>query len=90
MLLCIVPGYSLPRYGTSISTVLVLDDTNFKTRTEDVTLFLGIVDLDLALRIDQSTSFQYNGRDVKKQDGLKHLSLMIMKREISEAFRGFV
>ena len=71
----------------------MLNDTNFKSWKENVLIVLGVMDLDLALRVDQpdpltheSTSDQE--KEMEKWERSNRMSLMIMKRAIPEAFRG--
>ena len=56
-------------------------------------IFLGCMDLDLALRTEQSPTFESNSsaedkKTYKKWDCSNRLSLMIMKYTILETFRG--
>lgn len=54
---------------------------------------LGVMDLDLVLRVEQPTNLMDenssdNKRDLEKWDHSNRMSLMIMKRAISEVLRG--
>ena len=71
----------------------MLNGTNFKSWKENVLIVLGVMDLDLALRVYQpdpltheSTSDQK--REMEKWERSNRMSLMIMKRAIPKAFRG--
>ena len=71
----------------------MLNGTNFKSWKENVLIVLRVMDLDLALRVDQpdpltdeSTSDQK--RELEEWERSNRMSLMIMKRAIPEAFRG--
>ena len=71
----------------------MLNGTNFKSWKENVLIVLGVMDFDLALRVDQpdpltheSTSDQKS--EMEKWERSNRMSLMIMKHAIPEAFRG--
>ena len=71
----------------------MLNGTNFKSWKDNILIVLGVMDLDLALRVDQpdpltdeSTSDQK--REMEKWERSNRMSLMIMKHVIPEAFRG--
>ncbi|XP_078154373.1 uncharacterized protein LOC144549493 [Carex rostrata] len=72
----------------------MLNGTNFKFWQESVMITLGVMDLDLALRIDRpkitDTSTEQEIRVEEKWDRSNRVSLMIMKRSIPEAFRGSI
>ena len=54
-------------------------------------IVLGCMDLDLAVRIEKETPFLCEQRKLhEKWDHSKHMSLMIIKRDISEVFRGTI
>ena len=71
----------------------MLNGTNFKSWKENVLIVLGVMDLDLALRVDQPDpltheSTSYQKREMEKWEKSNHMSLMIMKCAIPKAFRG--
>jgi transposase InsO family protein len=71
----------------------MLNGTNFKAWRENVMIVLGVMDLDLALRVDQPTaltdkSTSDDKREMEKWERSNRISLMVMKRAIPEAFRG--
>ncbi|KAM7531010.1 hypothetical protein LguiB_034420 [Lonicera macranthoides] len=70
----------------------MLNGTNFKIWKETAEIVLGCMDLDQALREDQPTSTSKNPNEVKieKWDRSNRMCLMIMKRSIPEAFRGYI
>ncbi|KAM6596360.1 hypothetical protein CsatA_006884 [Cannabis sativa] len=81
-------------YAT-LNSVPVLNGNNFKDLKVNIFIILGSKDLDLALRMDRlasltkiSTSKQR--RIYEKWDRSNHTSLMIIKHDILEAFRGVV
>ncbi|KAI6682979.1 hypothetical protein NL676_028892 [Syzygium grande] len=76
----------------SINSIPMLNGTNFKSWQENLLIVLGVMDLDLALRIDsptplndQSTSDQK--RDMERWEKSNRMCMMIMKKAIPEAFR---
>ena len=78
-----------------MNLVPVLNGANFKDWKENMQIVLGCIDLDLTLRIeklsspiDSSTSEQR--KLYEKWDHSNHMSLMIIKRDIPEVFRGTV
>ena len=71
----------------------MLNGTNFKSWKENVLIVLGVLDLDLALRVDQPDPLTHDStsdqkREMEKWERSNRISLMIMKRAIPEAFRG--
>ncbi|KAI6697895.1 hypothetical protein NL676_018014 [Syzygium grande] len=77
----------------SINSIPMLNGTNFKSWQENLLIVLGVMDLDLALRIDsptllndQSTSDQK--KDMERWERSNRMCMMIMKKAIPEAFRG--
>ena len=71
----------------------MLNGTNFKSWKENVMIVLGVMDLNLALRVfwsadltEQSSSTEK--REMERWDCSNRMSLMIMKRTIPEAFKG--
>ena len=51
--LYLVPGSSA-NISTNINSIPMLNGTNFKSWKENVLIVLGVMDLDLALQVDQS------------------------------------
>ncbi|XP_022887689.1 uncharacterized protein LOC111403420 [Olea europaea var. sylvestris] len=81
--------------STNIDSILMLNGTNFKDWMENVLIVLGYMDFDLALRIEQLTPLMEESspdkrRNFEKWDCLNCMSLMIIKRGISKAFRGAI
>ena len=71
----------------------MLNGTNFKSWKENVLIVLGVMDLDLDLRVDQPDPLTHEStfdkkREMEKWERSNRMSLMIMKRPIPEAFRG--
>ena len=69
----------------------MLNGTNFKSWQENVMIVLGVMDLDLALRVARLTDLVKQSSSAKKQEMEKWdrsniMSLMIMKCAILEAF----
>ncbi|CAD5189110.1 unnamed protein product, partial [Musa acuminata subsp. malaccensis] len=88
-------GSSLATISANLSSVPVLNGTNFKDWKENILIVLGCMDLDLALREDQPASLTKNSthderRLYEKWDRSNRMSLMIIKHGIPEAFRGAV
>ena len=89
--LCLVSA-STTNISTNINSIPMLNGTNFKSWKEIVLIVLRVMDLDLALRVDQpdlltDESTYDQKREMKKRERSNRMSLMIMKRVISEAFR---
>ncbi|RDX66378.1 hypothetical protein CR513_54853, partial [Mucuna pruriens] len=70
----------------------MLTGTNFKVWKEAVEIALGCMDLDLALRVEEPIPIMDNLQEVKikKWKCSNRMCLMIMKRLILKAFRGFI
>ncbi|XP_057997427.1 uncharacterized protein LOC131176354 [Hevea brasiliensis] len=88
-------GVSAPitNITASINSIPMLNGTNFKAWQESVMITLRVMDLDLALRVpkptnltDKSTSDEK--REMEKWEKSNHISLMVIKHAILEAFRG--
>lgn len=78
-----------------MSSIPVLNGTNFKEWEENILIVLGCMDLDLALRIDRpstpkDSSSSEEKLEYEKWDRSNRISLMIIKRGIPEVFRGAV
>ena len=81
--------------SANLSTIPVLNGTNFKEWKENIQIVLGCMDLDLALRSEQPASLtdlstSDERRHFEKWDRSNRMSLMILKRSIPEVFRGAV
>ncbi|KAA8515377.1 hypothetical protein F0562_019012 [Nyssa sinensis] len=79
----------------SINSIPMLNGTNFKTWHENLQIVLGVMDLDLALRVsspapltDESSSDEK--RDFERWEKSNRMCLMIIKKAIPEAFRGTI
>ena len=73
----------------------MLNRSNFKEWKENVLIILGCMDVDLALKIEQSASLIAEGssddkKNFEKWEHSNRMRLMIIKRGILEAFRGAV
>ena len=55
LVLCLVPG-SAANISANINSIPMLNGTNFKSWKENVLIVLEVMDLDLALRVDQLDS----------------------------------
>ena len=70
----------------------MLNGTNFKSWQENVMIVLGVMDLDLVLRVTQPIDLTKQScflekSKIERWDRLNHINVMIMKRAIPEAFR---
>ena len=84
---------NLANITANINSIPMLNGTNFKSWQENLLIVLGVMDLDLALRVqspppltNESTSEQK--REIEKWEKSNRMCMMIMKRAIPEAFRG--
>ena len=73
----------------------MLNGTNFKNWKKNILIALECMDLDLALRIEQSAPLMdessfHDMRNFEKWDRSNRMSFMIIKRSISKAFRSIV
>ena len=79
----------------SINYIPMLNGTNFKTWHEKLHIVLGVMDLDLALRVSSpaplivESSFDEK-RDIERWEKANRVCLMIIKKVIPEAFRGII
>ena len=78
-----------------IASIETLTGSNFKKLNEYIRLFLGVMDLDYALRVDKptplsNTSTQDEKSSYEKWERSNRLSLMIMKSSISSDIWGGV
>ncbi|KAK9714501.1 hypothetical protein RND81_06G099300 [Saponaria officinalis] len=79
----------------NLSSIPVLNGTNFKDWKESMLIVLGCMDLDFAIRKDcpaplTDASSLDDKREFEKWERSNRMSLMIIKRGIPEAFRGAV
>ena len=90
--LCSVASYA-SNIIASINSIPMLNGKNFKSWKENVMIVLGVMDLELVLRVAQladltDQSLSSEKREMERWDHLNRMSLMIMKRAIQEAFKG--
>src|SRR4051812_39673752 len=81
--------------SANANNIPILNGANFKDWKENMLIVLGCMELDLALRTEQSSSLTAAStsdqrKDFEKWECSNRLSLMIIKCGISEAFRGTV
>ena len=79
----------------SINSIPMLNGTNFETWHENLHIVLGVMDLDLALRVSSPApltveSSSYEKRDIERWEKSNRMCLMIIKKAIPEAFRGTI
>ncbi|XP_057745631.1 uncharacterized protein LOC130963545 [Arachis stenosperma] len=78
--------------SAQISSIPMLNGSNFKVWKDTVEIVLGCMDLDTTLREEKPTSTPKNLNEVKieKWERSNRMSIMIMKRSIPEAFRSTI
>ncbi|XP_057733073.1 uncharacterized protein LOC130948372 [Arachis stenosperma] len=82
---------SATNVSAQISSIPMLNGSNFKVWKDTVEIVLGCMDLDTALREEKPTSTPENLNEVKIEKWeINRMSIMIMKRSIPEAFRGSI
>ncbi|XP_057984583.1 uncharacterized protein LOC131169380 [Hevea brasiliensis] len=79
--------------AASINSIPMLNGMNFKAWQESVMITLGVMDLDLALRVPKPANLTDNctsneKREMEKWEKSNRISLMVIKCAIPEAFRG--
>ena len=79
----------------SINSIPILNGTNFKTWHENLHIVLGVMDLDLALRVSSPAPLTVESssdekRDIERWEKSNRMCLMIIKKAIPEAFRGTI
>ena len=77
----------------SINFTHMLNGTNFKSWQENIMIVLGVIDLDLTLRVTRPSdlidqNFSAEKREVERWDLSNCMSWMIRKHAILKAFRG--
>ena len=78
-----------------INSIPMLNGTNFKTWHENLQIVLGVMDMDLALRVSFPApltieSSSYEKRDIERWEKSNRKCLMIIKKVIQEAFKGTI
>ena len=86
---------SASNINVNINSIPMLNGTNFKTWHENLQIVLGIMDLDLALRVSSPVSLIDESsfdekRDIERWEKSNRMCLMIIKKAIPEAFRGTI
>jgi len=85
---------SVASVSANVNSVPILNGTNFKDWKENIEIILGCMDLDLALRTEEpptptAESTPEERRNHEKWDHSNRMSIMIIRRDIPEVFRGF-
>ena len=86
---------SVSNINASINSIPMLNGPHFKTWHENLQIILGVMDLDLALRVSSlapltvERSFDEK-RDIERWEKSNRMCLMIIKKAIQEAFRGTI
>ena len=86
---------SASNINANINSIPMLNGTNFKTWHENLQIVLGVMDLDLALRVSSpapltvESSFDEK-RDIERWEKSNRMCLMIIKKVIPKAFRGTI
>ena len=81
--------------NANINSIPMLNDTSFKTWHENLQIVLGVMDLDLALRVSSPTPLTVENsfdekRDIERWEKSNCICLMIIKKASPEAFRGTI
>ncbi|CAM8896848.1 unnamed protein product [Rhodiola kirilowii] len=81
--------------AANLNNIVMLNGTNFKDWKENITILLGCMDIDLALRVPKpdaiiATNSESDMAYLRMWEHSNRLSLMIIHRGIPEAFRGIV
>ena len=77
----------------NINSIPMLNDSNFKSWLENLSIVLAVMDLDLALRVDSlqpltNESIPDDKKEIDRWERSNCMCIMIMKKVILEAFRG--
>ena len=86
---------SASNINASINSIPKLNGTNFKIWHENLQIVLGVMDLDLALRVSSPAPLTVESssdekRDIERWEKSNRMCLMIIKKAIPEAFRGTI
>ena len=86
---------SASNINVSINSIPLLNGTTFKTWHENLQIVLGVMDLDLALRVSSPAPLTVENssnekRDIERCEKSNRMCLMITKKAILEAFRGTI
>ncbi|KAK2979288.1 hypothetical protein RJ640_013252 [Escallonia rubra] len=92
---CYYLAYSPAAITSYLSSIESLSGTNFRKWKEQISIILGVMDLDYALRVDAPAAFTAKGSAEQKAAYEKWersncISLMIMKDSITTAIRGAI
>jgi len=87
----VVASTSVANVSVQVSSIPMLNGTNFKVWRDTVEIVLSCMDLDIALRQDKPIAIEENGNDAKieKWERSNRMSVMIMKCYILETFRDY-
>ncbi|KAK3000945.1 hypothetical protein RJ639_020476 [Escallonia herrerae] len=92
---CYYLAYSPAAITGYLSSIESLSGTNFKKWKEQISIILGVMDLDNALRVDAPAAFTAESSTEQKAayekwERSNRISLMIMKGSITTAIRGAI
>ncbi|KAK3004600.1 hypothetical protein RJ639_019095 [Escallonia herrerae] len=92
---CYCLAYTPAASTDYLSSIESLSGTNFRKWKEQISIILGIMDLDYALRVDAPAaltveSFTEQKAAYEKWESSNRISLMIMKGSITTAIRGAI
>ena len=78
-----------------INSIPMLNGTNFKTWHENLQIVLGVMDLNLALRVSSPAPLTVESssdekRGIERWEKSNRMCLMIIKKAVPEAFRGTI
>ena len=79
----------------NINSIPMINGTNIKTWHENHQIVLGVMDLDLALRVSSPAPLTVESssdekRDIERREKSNRMCLMIIKKAIPRAFRGTI
>ena len=86
---------SASNINPSINSIPMLNGTNFKTWHENLQIVLGVMDLDLALRVSSPAPLTVESssdekRDIERWANSNRMFLMIIKKAIPKSFWGTI
>ena len=86
---------SASNINASLNSIPILNGTNFKTWHDNLQIVIGVMDLDLALRVSSPTPLTVESssdekRDIERWEKSNSMCLMIIRKAIPEAFRGTI